>query len=84
MNDPKPGDLVILTQLPPGLLDGLPEDDQRAIRAIVGRPVVPVEYDDLGLVELEFDDPFEPRTEISSHTHSIWVAPEFIEPYEPA
>ena len=84
MNDPKPGDLVILTQLPPGLLDGLPEDDQRAIRAIVGRPIVLVEYDDLGWVELEFDDPFESRTETSSHTHSIWVAPEFIEPYEPA
>jgi len=27
----KPGDRVMLTMIPPGLLDGLPEEDQHAI-----------------------------------------------------
>lgn len=75
MNAPKPGETVILKSLPPGLLNGLPEEDQRAIRAIVGKPVLLREYDaENGKAVLDFDDPFEGGT-----THSIWVAPEFIE-----
>jgi len=71
--------MVSLTSIPPGLLDGLPQEDQDAIMAIVGRPVLLVGYDEDGRAELHFDDPFDIRTENSSHTHSIWVAPEFIE-----
>jgi hypothetical protein len=36
MSTLKPGETVVLMALPPGLLDGLPADDQRAIKAIVG------------------------------------------------
>jgi hypothetical protein len=36
-------------------------------------------YDDGGRAELYFADPFDVQTEKSSHTHKIWVAPEFIE-----
>jgi hypothetical protein len=44
---------------------------------MVGKPVMLTGYDEDGRAELEFDDPF---TGDSSHTHSIWVAPEFIAP----
>jgi hypothetical protein len=54
-------------------------EDQRAINAIVGKPVRFCAYDDIGRAELEFDDPFDPRTENYSHTHTIWVDPQFVE-----
>ncbi len=38
-SNPRPGEHVLLIALPPGLLDGLPAEDQRAISAIVGKPV---------------------------------------------
>jgi hypothetical protein len=38
-----PGEMVVLTRIPPGLLDGLPQEDQNAIVAIVGKPVMLVE-----------------------------------------
>lgn len=79
MNGPKPGETVVLTSLPPGLLDDLPEEDQRVIRAIVGKPVLLREYDEDGRAELEFDDPFDAGT----WKHWIFVAPEFIERYLP-
>ena len=53
---PKPGDKVILKRLPPGLLDGLPEEDQLAIRDIVDKPVRLVSYDEDGRAEVEFTD----------------------------
>jgi hypothetical protein len=34
---PKAGERVIFVALPPGLLDDLPDEDQRAITAMVGR-----------------------------------------------
>jgi len=37
--------MVVLTSIPPGLLDGLPQEDQNAIVAIVGKPVLLVEYE---------------------------------------
>jgi hypothetical protein len=64
---------VVLVALPPGLLDGLPDEDQRAINAIVGKPIRFCGYDDIGRAELEFDDPF------NDSTHTIWVKPEFIQ-----
>ena len=76
---PRPGDIVLLTSIPPGFLEGLPEEDQNAIAAIVGKRVVLVGYDEDGRAELHFDDPFDTRTDDYSHSHSIWVAPEFIE-----
>jgi hypothetical protein len=76
---PSAGEMVVLTSIPPGLLDGLPEEDQRAIVAIVGKPVLLVEYDEDGRAELQFDDPFDGRAGDYSHTHSIRVVPEFIE-----
>jgi len=59
--------------LPPGLLDGLPEEDQQAIRAVIGKRVVLNEYDLDGRAELEFTD----KHEVS---HFIYVDPKFIEP----
>ena len=43
-----PGEMVSLTSLPPGLVDGLPQEDQDAIVAIVGKPVLLVGYDEDG------------------------------------
>jgi hypothetical protein len=60
-------------------LEGLPQEDQNAIVAIVGKPVSLVDYDEDGRAELHVDDPFDVRTDDDSHRHSIWVAPEFIE-----
>jgi hypothetical protein len=53
---PQPGDLVILTRIPPGLLKGLPCEDQHAIADVIGKPVLLSEYDDTGRAELEFID----------------------------
>jgi len=70
---PEPGTTVVLVRVPPGLLDGLPQRDQRAISAIVGQPVLLVDYDDVGRAELEF-------TDRKGRIHFIYVKPEFISP----
>jgi hypothetical protein len=67
----KPGARAVLTKLPPGLLDGLPEEDQTAISAIVGKRILFVGYDEDGRVELEF-------TDSEGIIHSIYVSPEFV------
>ena len=82
-NKPRAGDIVVLITVPPGLVDGLPDEDQRAINAIVGKPVMLVGYDGDGRAELEFPDPFDGKPGSYSHTHTIWVSPEFIEAYQP-
>jgi hypothetical protein len=61
----KPGAQVILTSVPPSLLQNLPEEDQDAIRAIVGQPVTFTGYS-WGQAELEF-------TDHEGAGHSIWV-----------
>jgi hypothetical protein len=66
-----PGDMVILTAVPQGFVDDLPEEDQQAIREIVGKPVLLVEYDDVGRAELEFNDR-------EGQTHFIFVAADLI------
>lgn len=76
---PASREMVVLTRIPPGLLDGLPQEDQNAIVAIVGKPVFLAGYDEDGRAELRFDDPFDRESDDHSHTHSIWVEPEFIE-----
>jgi hypothetical protein len=69
----KPGQKAILTELPPGFLDDLPEEDQKAILDIVGKPIRFVGFDDLGQAELEF-------REANGTFHFIYVAPKFIQP----
>jgi len=68
---PKPGDTVVLIKLPPGLLDGLLDEDQRAISEIVGKPVRLEQYDEDGMAELRF-------TTSDGHIHFIYVSPEYI------
>ena len=68
---PNPGQMVVLTAIPRGMLDDLPEEDKQAIKEIVGKPVLLNEYDDAGRAELEFKDR-------EGHPHYLFVAPEFI------
>jgi hypothetical protein len=68
---------VTLKLLPPGLIDGLPEEDQRAITAVVGKPVVLGGYERNGTVKLEFFDK-------DGAIHLIWVEPKFIKPWRAA
>jgi len=70
---PRPGQAVILTELPRGLTSGLPRTDRQAIRAIVGMPVRLVEYDDSGRAELQFVD----RRGI---IHFVYVHPKYVRP----
>jgi hypothetical protein len=67
---PKPGDSVVLAEVPDGLLEGLPREDQIAIIEIVGKPVRLVKYTD-GEAELEFTDKH-------GNTHFIYVNLRFI------
>jgi hypothetical protein len=69
----KAGQSVVLTELPPGLLNGLPEKDQKAISAIVGKPIRLVRYGDDGRVELEFVDG-------EGEIHFIYVNASYITP----
>ena len=72
---------LVHTTVPSGLLEGLPQEDQNAIVAIAGKPVLLVGYDEDGRAELQFDDPFDVQSDRDSHTHTVWVASKFIEPY---
>jgi hypothetical protein len=71
---PKPGDKVVLKALPSGFIDDLPEDEQRAISARIGRPIMLMGYDRDGRAELEFmaqDDLI----------HTLYVGLKFIRPW---
>jgi hypothetical protein len=68
---PKPSDTVVLLEIPPGLLDGLPTEDQEAIAEAVGKPIRLNDYDENGRAELEFRD----RNGV---IHFIFVKPELI------
>jgi hypothetical protein len=70
---PKPGDTVVLTQIPSGMgmLNDLPMEDQEAISEIVGKPILLREYDNAGRAELEFKDG-------NRNFHYVYVNPEFI------
>jgi len=61
----------VLTEVPQGLLDDLPSEDQQAICEIVGKPILLVEYDEDGRAELEFRDR-------DGNFHFIYVNPGFI------
>jgi hypothetical protein len=68
--NPKPEDSVVLTGIPPGLLGGLPSEDQTAIAEVVRKQVLLVGYED-GRAELEFTDK-------RGTIHSIFLNPTFI------
>ena len=53
---PRSGQKVVLIGLPEGFIDDLPEDDQRAITAVLGKPIILNGYDEDGRAELEFTD----------------------------
>jgi hypothetical protein len=66
-----PGSGAVLITIPPGLLDGLPKEDQLAISAVVGKRILFVGYDEDGRAELEF-------TDSEGIIHFIYVSPEFV------
>ena len=74
---PKLGGKVVLEKLPPGLIDGLPKSDQKAITAIVGVPVQFSGYEDDGRVELEFVDDH-------GIFHSIYVDRQYVGAKKPS
>ena len=47
---------MVLSEVPVGLLGGLPDEDQQAILESVGTPILLVGYDNDGRAELEFTD----------------------------
>jgi hypothetical protein len=63
--------MVLLKEIPNGLLDDLPIQDQRAISEIVNKPVRLNEFDDAGRAELEF-------TDSEGCIHFIYVSPDLI------
>ena len=71
---PKPGDKVVLKGLPAGFVDDLPEEEQLAILARIGRPIMLMGYDRDGRAKLEFmakDDSI----------HTLYVDLKFIRPW---
>jgi len=80
--EPKPGELVVLVELPRGFLDDLPLEDQQAINEVVGKPILLKEYDDLGRAELAFREPdgtlhyILRRPEIHQSGHTEQLSPE--------
>jgi hypothetical protein len=70
----KPGDKVVRKALPPGFVDDRPEEEQRAILARIGRPIMLMGYDRDGRAELEFmagDDSI----------HTLYVDLKFVRPW---
>ena len=63
---------VLLKALPPGFVDDLPDEDQRALLAAAGKLVALNGYDEDGRAELEFID-------YEGVDHTIWVDPQFID-----
>ena len=53
---PRPGDSVVVTELPARFLESLPSEDQQAISAVIGKPILLKKYDSTGRAELEFTD----------------------------
>lgn len=65
------GDEVVLSEAPAALLSGLPEEDQTAIKAQVGKKLTLNEFDAYGNAELEFIDQ-------ANVIHFIWVEPKYL------
>lgn len=64
-----------MLESPAALLSGLPEEDQSAIRDIVGKPVLLDEYDEDGRAVLKF-------TDAAQVIHFIFVNPDLIRELE--
>jgi len=62
---------VVVGTLPPNWLDHLPEIDQHAVSAVIGKPILLLGYDNDGRAELEFIDS-------EGIIHTIFVNPEFV------
>ena len=62
---------VVLSALPSGFTDNLPDEDQQALVEHVGKRVILNGYDDDGRAELEFKDK-------KSVWHFIYLDPKFI------
>jgi hypothetical protein len=72
MPNMQPGDVVVLISVPATIFSGLPEEDQTAIRSVIGKPVKfsGITY---GQAELEFRDG-------RGDEHTIWVDTDRIKP----
>jgi hypothetical protein len=72
MPNMQPGDLVVLISVPPAFFSDLPEEDQMAIRSVIGKTVKfsGIAY---GQAELEFRD-------AHGDEHTIWVDTDRIKP----
>lgn len=62
------GDWVMFTEAPASLLNGLPAEDQKAIKLQAGKSMQVIGFDEYGYVEMEF-------TEIDGTYHAIWIEP---------
>jgi hypothetical protein len=71
---PKPGDKVVLKALTPGFIDDLPEEEQRAISARIGRPIMLIGYDRDRRAELEF-------MAQDGSIHTLYVDLKFVRPW---
>lgn len=69
--------IMRLNGVPDGLLDGLPEEDQAAIRSAIGQPVMvsdaPADFVPQGTWEVLF--------EVGGSLHTIWVEPRWFSEY---
>ena len=72
LDKPNIGDEVVLVALPHGLFDDLPDEDQRAIASIVGKPVRLTGWED-GRAVLDF-----PEDARSGRHYTIWVPSAFV------
>lgn len=66
------GDHIRIIEIPEGLPEGLPEEDQVAIYAQVGKVLVVQGFEMDGSAELEFVDD-------AGHIHTIWINPNYLE-----
>jgi hypothetical protein len=62
-----PGDTVIVKSIPDGLLYGLLNEDQEAIKACIGQLLKVADVNAAGDAEIEFTDQFD-------NFHTIWIA----------
>jgi hypothetical protein len=70
---PRPDDTLMLMEVPPGMLDDLPPDEEQALCEGVGKPIMLKEYDDAGRAGLEFKDR-------NGDLHCIYLSSTFISP----
>jgi hypothetical protein len=67
------GDSVKIVEIPAYLPLGLPQEDQYAIQAQVGKTLTILDFNQSGEAEFEFVD------EATGSIHTIWLSPYFLE-----